>query len=367
MLKQLSLMLALLSIPISACCANESPKQITNDLVKAETAAKPAIKLGTKRYPDDKSITMDTGNTTGVYYTSGDAICRIINQHKRKLGLRCNNKATLGSIPNIEALRNGEAQLAIVQSDIQENALRGGDIYATSGAFEPLRFLFSLHDESFTVIVRRDSDIKRLDDLSNKIFNIGPIGSGIRAAAATLMQIKGWTLRYFQSVTELKVEEQADALCQNKIDAMVLVTGHPSKLVENISKMCEIRLLPLDDEQIKQFVNNNKGYELTTIPGDLYHGLPFEINTIGVKATMLTTTDLSDDIAYKVTKTTFENLVKLRKVSPVLAKLDKEIMVTKGQIATIHPGAERYFKEIGLLKEPQQQPHTISEPIKNNS
>ncbi|ETO00388.1 TRAP transporter solute receptor TAXI family precursor, partial [Reticulomyxa filosa] len=122
-----------------------------------------------KPYIDDNYITVGTGSITGVYYPAGGAICRMINREKDQLKIKCGVESTLGSVYNLTALRNAELDFGIVQSDWQEHAFDGTDIFKEDGSFEKLRFIFSLHNEAFTMIVKKNSGINKLDDIQNKV------------------------------------------------------------------------------------------------------------------------------------------------------------------------------------------------------
>ncbi len=301
-------------------------------------------------YKDDKLMVIGTGAVTGVYYPAGGAICRLINKERKTLGTRCAVESTPGSIYNLNALKNAEVDFAIVQSDWQEHAYNGTGQFVKSGRFDKLRHLFSLHTEAFTVIVQKKSDIQKFDDIKGRIVNIGNEGSGVRATMEELMTAKGWTKNDFKSLSELKPAEQAKALCDGKIDVMILATGHPNGAVQEVVSMCETRIINVDGEQIANFVQSNPEFSMTVIPGGVYNGNPNDITTFGVKATVVSTTDTSEQMAYNMTKVVFDNLEAFKALHPVFSQLSAEKMVSEGKTAPIHPGAEKYLKEKGLLK-----------------
>ena len=155
-----------------------------------------------------------------------------------------------GSVYNLNSLRSAQMDFAVAQSDWQEHAYNGTSAFTKQGEFEKLRFLFSLHSEIFTVIVRKDSSIKKFDDIAGKTINIGREGSGLRATMEEIMVVKNWNKEDFSGTTELNPTEQARALCDNKIDAMILATGHPNGVIQKVSNMCNVRALEVDDEAI---------------------------------------------------------------------------------------------------------------------
>jgi len=209
----------------------------------------------------------------------------------------------------------------------------------------------SLYTEAINVVVRKDSKIYQLDDIKSKVVNFGQRGSGGRASIEELMKVNGWTNNnVFASVTELKSEEQAAALCRGHIDVMILAAGNPSRYIQEAASKCEIRMIEVTGDNITNFVKNNPRYSLTVIPGGMYNGVPRDIRTYGFKATLVTTTDTSEEIVYNLTKAIFENLTQFKTLNPALADLDKNKMITEGRSADYHIGALKYYMEAGLMK-----------------
>ncbi len=297
-----------------------------------------------------KTVTIGTGAVTGVYYPAGGAICRLLNRNRKEHGIRCFVESTGGSIYNINALRDGELDFGVVQSDWQYNAYKGQGVFANGPAFTKLRSVFSLHSEMFTVVARGDSGIKVFDDLKGRRVNIGNPGSGMRAIMDELMHIKGWSRASFKEVKELKPAEQAKALCENEIDAMVFAAGHPNGLIQEVTSMCNARIVPVNGAEVTELLNTHPYYARTIIPGGMYRGNGTDIATFGIKATLVTTADVSDETVYQLTKAVFDNFDSFKTLHFVFATLDKERMVSSGLTAPLHEGARRYYVENGLLK-----------------
>lgn len=299
----------------------------------------------------DKFITIGTGGVTGVYYPTGGAICRLVNRGRKAHGIRCSVESTGGSVYNLNALRQGGLDLAVAQSDWQYNAYKGTDIqpFIENGPFTDLRSVFSLHTEAFTVIVRSDSHINKFDDLVGKRVNIGNSGSGNRATMEVVMKAKGWTRESFKVASELKGSEQPQALCDNKIDAMIYNAGHPNGAVQEVATSCDVKIISVAGPEIDKLLKDNAYYAYTTIPKGMYAGNPNDVKTFGVKATLVSTAKVSDEIVYQVVKAVFDNFENFKTLHPVFANLDKKKMVNEGNTAPLHKGAERYFREAGLL------------------
>lgn len=310
---------------------------------------------------DDKIVTIATGSERGAYYPAGGAICRLINRGRKEHGIRCYAESTVGSIYNIHALRDGENDFAVVQSDWQYNAYRGKGMFADGPAFKDLRSVFSLHSEMFTLAVRRESAIRSFNDLAGKRVNLGDRGSGMRAIMQELMEEKGWTRSTFKNPTELKPAEAAKALCHGSIDAMVFTAGHPNGLIQEITSDCGARLVPVEGPEIDRLLADNPYYARTAIPGGMYKNNPQNTPTFGVRATLVTTADEDEEVVYQLTKAVFENFDSFQTLHFVFATLEKERMVYSGLTAPLHPGALRYYREAGLLNE---RTDTLIEPAR---
>ncbi len=294
-------------------------------------------------------ITIGTGGVTGVYYPTGGAICRLVNKDRSEHGIRCSVESTGGSVYNLNTIRAGELDVGVAQSDWQYHAYNGTSQFADQGPNPELRSLFSMHAEPFTVVARTDAGIKNYNDLKGKRVNIGNPGSGQRGTMEVLMNAKGWTTDDFALASELKASEQASALCDNKIDAMVYVVGHPSGAIKEATTSCDSNLVEVTDATIDMLVGENSYYRKAAIPGGMYRGNSDDVMTFGVGATIVSSTAVPDDVAYHVVKAVFENFDTFRKLHPAFANLKKEEMVRDSLTAPLHPGAVKYYKEAGLL------------------
>lgn len=295
-------------------------------------------------------LTIGTGGVTGVYYPTGGAICRLMNKTKKESGIRCSVESTGGSVYNINTIRAGELEVGVAQSDWQYHAYNGTAKFKDKGAFKDLRAIFSVHAEPLTIVARADSGIKNIADLKGKRVNIGNPGSGSRGTMEVLMKAEGWTKESFKVAGELKASEQSKALCDNKIDAMVYVVGHPSGAIKEATTTCDSVLVNVDDAAAKKLVADNPFYSVATIPGGMYRGNPNDTKTFGVRATLVTSSKVSEKAIYTLVKSVFENFDVFKKLHPAFAHLTKEGMIKNGISAPLHRGAIKYYKEAGLLK-----------------
>jgi TRAP transporter TAXI family solute receptor len=297
-----------------------------------------------------KFITIGTGGVTGVYYAVGGAICRLVNKDRKEHGLRCSVESTGGSAYNVNAIRQGELDFGLAQSDVQFNALKGTGAFAEGGAFADLRAVMSVHPEPFTVLARPEANIKSFEDLKGKRVNVGNPGSGTRNSMEQLLSALGWTLGDFSLASELKADEHGPALCDNKIDAFFYGVGHPSANIQDPTTTCGAKLVPITGSTIDKLVSENPYYAKATIPGGLYKNNPDPTETYGVMATLVTSAAVPEETVYRVVRAVFENFDEFKSLHPAFANLDPSQMIKNGLSAPMHPGAERYYREKGWLK-----------------
>ncbi|MDR1921140.1 MAG: TAXI family TRAP transporter solute-binding subunit [Candidatus Adiutrix sp.] len=296
-------------------------------------------------------VTLGTGGVTGVYYPVGGAICRLVDKGRRanEHNIRCTVESTGASVFNVNAVRSGDLSLGIVQSDTQFYAYNGIEQFEAAGADKDLRALFSLQSEAFTLVARDDANINSFDDLPDKRMNLGDPGSGNRSTLELLMREYGWTPATFKLATDLKPAEMAGALCDNKIDAYVYVVAHPNGSIQEAANTCSSHVVPVTGPKVEALIAKYDFYPEAVVPGGVYKGTAEDVKTFGPRATLLTNAALSDEVAYEITKAVFANLDEFKKLHPALGGLTPENML-EGNSAPFHPGAVKYFKEVGLMK-----------------
>lgn len=311
-----------------------------------------AASTGSAQAADNQFMTIGTGGQTGVYYVVGQSICRFVNQGDS--GYKCNAPSTGASVANVNGIENGDLDLGVAQSDVQYNAYRGEGQFEGK-AHKDLRSVFALHGEPATLVARADSGIKSLDDLKGKRVNIGNPGSGNRATMEVIMKAKGWTTDDFALASELDSAEQASALADNNIDAMIFVAGHPNGSIQEAATTTDARIIPLDGPAIQKLVEGNPYYSFYTVPGGMYKGNPDDVKTFGVGATLISSEKVSPDLVYAATSAVFENFDRFKKLHPAFGNLEPKTMISEGLTAPLHEGAKRYFQEQGWLDEQQSQ------------
>jgi hypothetical protein len=164
------------------------------------------------------------------------------------------------------------------------------------------------------------------------------------------MNALGWTMGDFALTSELQAAEQSQALCDNNIDAMVYTVGHPSGSIQEATTACDSVLVNVAGDAVDQLVAEHPYYRKATIPGGMYRGSDADVQTFGVGATLVTSAAVSEDVVYALVKAVFSDMDQFRGLHPAFANLDPKEMANDGLSAPLHPGAEKYFREAGLIE-----------------
>lgn len=293
--------------------------------------------------------TIGTGGVTGVYYPAGGAISRMVNAKSDDYGIRASVESTGGSVFNINAVLSGDLEFGIAQSDRQYQALNGMAEWDGNAQSE-LRSVFSLHPESITLIASVDSGIETVADLEGKRVNIGNPGSGQLQNSLDVLSAFGLTEDDIDA-EQVGAVEAPSLLQDGRIDAFFYTVGHPNgNITEATSGRTEVRIVDITGDGVDELFQELPYYAEAAIPGDFYPQAANDgdATTMGVKATLVSSTAVSDDVVYAITKEVFDNLDEFKSLHPAFAVITQENML-QGLSAPIHAGALRYYEEAGLV------------------
>jgi TRAP transporter TAXI family solute receptor len=324
-------------------------KQITTALATAGLLLGATLSSSTMA-AETQFVSIGTGGVTGVYYPTGGAICRLVNKNRKETGIRCSVESTGGSVFNINAIRQGELEMGVAQSDWQYHAYNGTSKFKEAGPFKELRAVFSVHAEPATLVVRADSGVKDFGDLKGKRVNVGQPGSGTVATYDVIAEAYGQKRSDLKLAGELKSSEMGQALCDNKIDAYFILVGHPAGLIKETTTTCEAKIANIHGPEVDKLVKDNSFYRYASVPAGMYTGNPDAAKTMGVGATFVSSAKVPADVIYAVVKAVFENFDDFKKLHPAFKNLKKTEMVSAALSAPLHDGAMKYYKEAGLIK-----------------
>lgn len=295
-------------------------------------------------------VTIGTGGVTGVYYPTGGAIAKMVNKKRKEYKLRATVESTGGSVFNANAIATGDLEFGILQSDRQFQAYNGTADWEGK-PISKLRAVFSIHPELVTIVAGADKNIKTVNDLKNNVVNIGSPGTGQRGNALELFAVAGIDPEKDLKTEGLKPAESAGMLQDGRIDAFFYTVGHPNGSVkEAVAGVRKVNFVEVPAEISSKLVEKYPYFAAASIPVSNYPGVAndADVPTYGVKATLCTSSDVSDETVYAITKEVFDNFDEFKKLHPAYASLTKKQMLD-GLSAPIHPGALKYYKEVGLM------------------
>ncbi len=294
-------------------------------------------------------VTIGTGGITGVYYPTGGAIAKMVNKKRSEYGIRATVESTGGSVFNINAILAGDLEFGVAQSDRQFQAVKGIEDWKDKGPQKDLRAVFSIHPESVDLIAAVDANINSLADLKGKRVNIGNVGSGYRNNAIDALVANGLDFEKDFHAESLKAAEAPGLIQDGRIDAAFYTVGHPSGYYkEATSGVRKVKFVPITniDSLLAEYPYYAKSETLMkNYPGAVND--EEAVPTFGVKATLVTSAKVPDDVVYAITKEVFDNFEDFKKLHPAYEGLTKKGML-EGLSAPIHPGALKYYKEVGL-------------------
>ena len=287
-------------------------------------------------------LTFTTGSTAGTYYAFGGVLAQYISDHS---DVKITAVAGEGSAANIDMLDMHYAQLGFVQSDVAYYAANGIRFEQYEGApITSFTALAALYNETVQ-LVTCNPDIKSMDDLRGKNVSIGAAGSGVYFNAMDFLAAYDMTEADINP-QYLNFGDSAEALRDGKIDAAFVVAGAPTTAVVDLCATKSAYLVSLDDEHVAKLKELNGAYTECTIPAGTYDGVDTDTKTVAVKAIIIANGDVTDDEAYTIVSTIFDNAEEIASLHAKGAELDLSYAAECG--LAYHPGAAKYCAEKGI-------------------
>ena len=297
-------------------------------------------------------ITIGSGDIAGVYFPVGLAMARMLNEKRPAHAIRAAVEATNGSTFNLKGVLAGYLEFGLAQSDTQHQAVSGRGAWQDKGPQSELRSVFSLHHEAVTLVAAIDAGITTLADLRGKRVSLGNPGVSEHRIILNVLEAAGVDPKRDIIQFDVMASDAPVLMEDNRLDAYFFTVGHPSETIyKALSGKRKARIVPISGPGIDRLVAENSYYIPSTIPvKQLYPevGDQPDVTTMGVVAILCTSTRVSSDVVYALTREIFENFETFRNQHPALTNLTKKGILA-GQSAPLHPGAIRYFREAGLM------------------
>ena len=286
-----------------------------------------------------------TGGTSGVYYPLGVALSQVYS--KAIPDAKSSVQATKASAENLNLLQAGRGEIAFTLGDALSDAWKGNKEAGFATPLKKLRGVAGIYSNYVQIVASADSGIKTLADLKGKRISVGAAKSGTELNARAVLKAAGLSYSDFSKVEYLPFGESVELMKNRQLDVTLQSAGLGVSSIRDLATSIKIVVVPVPADVIAKV--GDAAYQPATIPANTYDGQTVDMPTVAIKNFLVTHQGVPDDVVYAMTKSMFESLDTLVAAHNA-AKAIKRDTATQGTTVTFHPGAARYYKEVGLLK-----------------
>jgi len=293
-----------------------------------------------------KFVSIASGWVVGVYYPLAGAISNIA--HKNLPDIKITVESSGASVANAKLIASGDADMAILQNDISFYALQGVKPMFDKPVAN-IRGITSLYQEHCQIQARKDAKIAAVTDLKGKRVCVGPLGSGTEQNAMQILEAYGMKFDDFAKVERLTATESSDYLKDGRIDAAFYSVGVGASGLMDTAMTVDCVIVPVDGSQRDALMKKYPFFTKALVPKGAYKGIEADVPTVAVMAILVARAEMEEAMAYQITKAIFENLKDIERAHAKGKELKLETALT-GMSVPLHPGAEKFFKEKGIVK-----------------
>jgi len=293
-----------------------------------------------------RSLIVAGSASTGTWFIFASALSQLVNKHLA--GINASPTPSAGTPENLRNLSTGAVDLALALPDYLYIAYRGEPPFTGAKKMDSLRSFYNTYSFPLHIMVNAGSNIKDIKDLKGKRIGTGAPGSGERDLTLRVMEPYGLTEKDVR-FSPLSVGERCSALGDGKVDCSFVLTGITSAAIQKLTTTKNIRYLSINPEPLNAVNKKYPYYTKGVIPANTLKGQTQEVSTIIMWGVLTTLAGFDEQLAYKIVRLTFENKKELVELSPLSKEISLET-ATVGLPIPLHPGAEKYFKEKGILK-----------------
>ncbi|WP_108460210.1 TAXI family TRAP transporter solute-binding subunit [Devosia naphthalenivorans] len=316
-----------------------SPRWLSGVLLGATLA----VGAGTGAAQSQEFINVLTGGTSGVYYPLGVALSEIYADNIE--GARTQVQATKASVENLNLLQQGKGELAFALGD---SVQAGWDGVQEAGFPQPLteiRAIAAIYPNYVQIVASADSGIKTLEDLRGKSISVGAPASGTELNARAIFAAAGMSYDDMGKVEYLPYAESAELIKNRQLDATLQSSGLGVAFIQDLAATMEINIVAIPAEVVESI---GAPYVASTIPAGTYDGQNQDVPTAAIGNILVTHAGVSEETAYQMTKLMYENLDRMIASHAAANDIDPA-KALDGLSIPLHPGAERYYREAGLM------------------
>ena len=290
-------------------------------------------------------INILTGGTSGVYYPLGVALSQIYG--KAIPGSKTSVQATKASAENLNLLQAGRGEAAISLGDSLSDAWKGNEEAGFKSPLKKLRTIATLYPNYIHFVATADSGIKSLADIKGKRISVGAPKSGTELNVREILKAAGISYKDFSKVEYLSYAESVELMKNKQLDVTLLSSGLGVAALRDLAVSQKVNFLTIPAEIVAKI--NDPAFLVGVIPAKTYEGQNSDVTTVSVFNYLVTHEGVSTDTVYTMTKSMFENLDQMSAAHSAAKAIKKE-NAAKTPPAPLHPGAEKYYREIGLIK-----------------
>ena len=290
-------------------------------------------------------INILTGGTSGVYYPLGVALSQIYG--KAIPGSKTAVQATKASAENLNLLQAGRGEAAISLGDSLSDAWRGNEDASFKTPLKRLRTIAALYPNYIHFVAAADSGIKSLADIKGKRISVGAPKSGTELNVREILKAAGISYKDFSKVEYLSYAESVELMKNRQLDVTLLSSGLGVAALRDLATSQKVVFLTISADIVTKI--NDPAFQVGVIPAKTYEGQDADVSTISVQNYLVTHEGVSTETVYTMTKSMFENLDQMVAAHSAAKAIKKE-NAAKAPPAPLHPGAEKYYREVGLLK-----------------
>ncbi len=290
-------------------------------------------------------VTVLTGGTSGVYYPMGVALSQIYG--KAMPGAKTSAQVTKASAENLNLLQAGRGEIAFTLGDALNEAWKGNEEAGFKTPLKKLRTIAAIYPNYIQIVAAADSGIKTLADLKGKRVAVGAPKSGTELNARDIFRGAGMSYKDFAKVEYLPFGESVELMKNRQLDATLISAGLGVAAIRDLATSVKIVLVPIPADVVAKI--GEAAYQAGTVPANTYNGQTEATATVAIQNFLVSHEGVSTDAAYKMTKAIFDNLPDLKAAHSAAKDITRE-NAAKAPPAPLHPGAEKYYKEIGLIK-----------------
>ncbi|MEP6943225.1 MAG: TAXI family TRAP transporter solute-binding subunit [Betaproteobacteria bacterium] len=293
----------------------------------------------------DQFINVLTGGTSGVYYPLGVALGNSIG--KAMPTVKTSVQATKASVENLNLLQAGRGEIAFTLGDSLSDAWKGNEEAGFKTPLKKLRGIAAIYPNYIQIVARADSGIKTLADLKGRAVSVGAPKSGTELNARAIFAAAGLSYKDFSKVEYLPFGESVELMKNRQLDVTLQSAGLGVSALRDLATSVDIIVVPISADVVKR--TNDPAYIAATIPANTYRGQTTDVPSVAVQNYLVTSDGVSTDVVYGMTKALWSNLDQLVAAHSAAKAIDPK-RALEGMPVPLHPGAEKYYKEIGLIK-----------------